>query len=231
MIAWMTAFGQLSFGPAEWQALRVSLEVSALSTCLVALPGTGLGLLLGRCQFRGKLILDALIHLPLVLTPVVVGLLLLMALGREGLLGIDIAYTRSAAVLASAVIALPLVVRSVRTAAELVDDRLLEAAAVLGAGPVRRFWEVLLPLSRPGIAAGLTLGFARSLGEFGATITFAGNFPGETRTLPAAIYTASQTPGGDGSAMALTLASVALSFLALLGSEWWMRRSRGRGQR
>ncbi len=225
MIAWV----DVALGPAEWQALRVSMEVSVLATCLVALPGIGLGLLLGRCQFRGKLMLDALIHLPLVLTPVVVGLLLLMAFGREGLLGIDLAFTRGAAVLASAVIALPLVVRSVRTAAELVDDRLLEAAAVLGAGPLRRFWDVLLPLTRPGIAAGLTLGFARSLGEFGATITFAGNIAGETRTLPSAIYTASQTPGGDGAAMGLTLASVALSFFALLASEWWMRRSRAKG--
>lgn len=227
----MKMFLTIAFGPAEWEALRVSLEVSALATCLVALPGVALGLLLGRCQFRGKLVLDAVVHLPLVLTPVVVGLLLLTAFGRDGFTGIDLAFTRGAAVLAAAVIALPLVVRSVRTAAELVDDRLLEAAAVLGAGPARRLWDVLLPLSMPGVAAGLTLGFARSLGEFGATITFAGNVAGQTRTLPSAIYTASQTPGGDSSAMALTLASIALSFLALICSEWWMRRSRARGRR
>ncbi|MGB0331127.1 MAG: ABC transporter permease subunit, partial [Planctomycetota bacterium] len=171
--------------------------------------------------------------LPLVLTPVVVGYLLLLTLGRSGplgplleALGIEVAFTALGAVIAAAVVALPLVVRSVRTAVELVDPGLEDAAAVLGAGPIRRFRTVTLPLAAPGVVAGLTLGFARSLGEFGATITLAGSIAGETRTLPLAIFQGTQVPGGDGAALRLTVVSVLLSAAALLASELVVRRLR-----
>jgi molybdate transport system permease protein len=223
--------------PAEWSALWLSLSISSWACVLVAVPGVGLGWLLARHRFRGALLLDALVHLPLVLTPVVVGYLLLLLVGREGLagplldsLGVRLSFSYGGAVLAAAVIALPLVVRSVRTAVELVDPGLEEAAAVLGAGPLRRLFTVTLPLAKPGIVAGLVLGFARSLGEFGATITLAGNIAGETRTLPIAIYGATQVPGGEGQALRLTLLSVLLSLAALAGSEWFLRRLRRNGE-
>ncbi|MDA3961202.1 MAG: molybdate ABC transporter permease subunit [Planctomycetota bacterium] len=217
--------------PAEWSALSLSVGVGLWSTALVAPPGIALGWLLARKQFPGKILLEALIYLPLVLTPVVVGYCLLMVFGRNGPLGgLGLAFTYSGAVLAAAVVALPLVVRSVRTAIELVDPGLEHAAAVLGAGPCRRLVTITLPLAMPGIVAGLVLGFARSLGEFGATITFAGNISGQTTTLPIAIYTATQVPGGDGLAGRLTLLSILLSFAALAGSEWFLRRLRRRAE-
>jgi len=219
--------------PAEWETLGLSLRVSLLATAAVAVPGVALGWLLARRDFRGKLLLDTAVHLPLVLTPVVVGYLLLLTFGRSGplgplldALGIEVAFTTLGAVLAAAVVALPLVVRSVRTAVELVDPGLEDAAAVLGAGPLRRFRTVTLPLAAPGIVAGLTLGFARSLGEFGATITLAGSIAGETRTLPLAIFQGTQGPGGDGAALRLTLVSVLLSAAALMASELVVRRLR-----
>jgi len=219
--------------PAEWETLGLSLRVSLLATAAVAVPGVALGWLLARRDFRGKLLLDTAVHLPLVLTPVVVGYLLLLTFGRSGplgplldALGIEVAFTTLGAVLAAAVVALPLVVRSVRTAVELVDPGLEDAAAVLGAGPLRRFRTVTLPLAAPGIVAGLTLGFARSLGEFGATITLAGSIAGETRTLPLAIFQGTQVPGGDGAALRLTLVSVLLSAAALMASELVVRRLR-----
>jgi len=219
--------------PAEWETLMLSLRVSLAATAVVAVPGVALGWLLARRDFRGKLLLDTLVHLPLVLTPVVVGYLLLLTFGRSGplgplleALGIEVAFTTLGAVLAAAVVALPLVVRSVRTAVELVDPGLEDAAAVLGAGPLRRFRTVTLPLAAPGVVAGLTLGFARSLGEFGATITLAGSIAGETRTLPLAIYQGTQIPGGDGAALRLTVVSVLLSAAALMASELVVRRLR-----
>ncbi|MGD2018364.1 MAG: molybdate ABC transporter permease subunit [Planctomycetota bacterium] len=219
--------------PAEWEALWLSLQVSAAATALVAGPGVALGWLLARRDFRGKLLVDTLVHLPLVLTPVVIGYLLLLLLGRSGplaplldALGLEVAFTTLGAVVAAAVVALPLVVRSVRTAVELVDPGLEDAAAVLGAGPWRRFRMVTLPLAAPGVVAGLTLGFARSLGEFGATITLAGSIAGETRTLPLAIFQSTQVPGGDGAALRLTVVSVLLSAAALLASELVLRRLR-----
>jgi len=219
--------------PAEWETLGLSLRVSLLATAAVAVPGVALGWLLARRDFRGKLLLDTAVHLPLVLTPVVVGYLLLLTFGRSGplgplldALGIEVAFTTLGAVLAAAVVALPLVVRSVRTAVELVDPGLEDAAAVLGAGPLRRFRTVTLPLAAPGIVAGLTLGFARSLGEFGATITLACSIAGETRTLPLAIFQGTQVPGGDGAALRLTLVSVLLSAAALMASELVVRRLR-----
>ena len=218
---------------AEWEAVLLSLEVSAAATVLVAGPGIALGWLLARRDFRGKLLLDTLVHLPLVLTPVVAGYLLLLLFGRAGALaplldalGLEVAFTTLGAVIAAAVVALPLVVRSVRTAVELVDPGLEDAAAVLGAGPWRRFRTVTLPLAAPGVVAGLTLGFARSLGEFGATITLAGSIAGETRTLPLAIFQSTQVPGGDASALRLTVMSVLLSAGALLASELVLRRLR-----
>ncbi len=219
--------------PAEWGTLWLSLRVSLLATAAVAGPGVALGWLLARRDFRGKLLLDTVVHLPLVLTPVVVGYLLLLTFGRSGplgplleALGIEVAFTTLGAVLAAAVVALPLVVRSVRTAVELVDPGLEDAAAVLGAGPLRRFRTVTLPLAAPGVVAGLSLGFARSLGEFGATITLAGSIAGETRTLPLAIFQGTQVPGGDGAALRLTVVSVLLSAAALLASELVVRRLR-----
>ena len=219
--------------PAEWGTLWLSLRVSLLATAAVAGPGVALGGLLARRDFRGKLLLDTVVHLPLVLTPVVVGYLLLLTFGRSGplgpmleALGIEVAFTTLGAVLAAAVVALPLVVRSVRTAVELVDPGLEDAAAVLGAGPLRRFRTVTLPLAAPGVVAGLSLGFARSLGEFGATITLAGSIAGETRTLPLAIFQGTQVPGGDGAALRLTVVSVLLSAAALLASELVVRRLR-----
>jgi len=230
----------LALTPAEWETLWLSVQVSLLATAAVAGPGLALGWLLARREFPGKLLLDTLVHLPLVLTPVVVGYLLLLAFGRSGVfaplldaLGVEVAFTTLGAVLAAAVVALPLVVRSVRTAVELVDPGLEDAAAVLGAGPFRRFRTVTLPLAAPGVVAGLMLGFARSLGEFGATITLAGSIAGETRTLPLAIYQGTQAPGGDGAALRLTLVSVLLSGAALLASELVVRRLRrgsGEGQ-
>ena len=223
--------------PDELSALWLSLGVSLWATALVALPATLLGWLLARREFPGRLLVDALVHLPLVLTPVVVGYLLLLLVGRNGLfgpalesLGLELAFSYQGAVLAAAVIALPLVVRSVRTAVELVDPGLEQAAAVLGAGPWRRMWTVTLPLATPGIVAGLVLGFARSLGEFGATITLAGSIAGETRTLPIAIYGATQVPGGEASALRLTLLSVALALGALAASELFLRRLRRRAR-
>lgn len=223
--------------PEEWEALALSLRVAATATALVAVPGVALGWLLARKRFRGRLLVDALVHLPLVLTPVVVGYLLLALVGRRGLLGgmldslgMPLAFTTGGAVLAAAVMALPLIVRSVRTAIELVDPGLEDAAAVLGAGPWRRFFTVTLPLAMPGVVAGLVLGFARSVGEFGATITLAGSIAGETRTLPLAIFGALQTPLGDDAAVRLTLLSVVLSLSALLLSEWFLQRMR-RSQR
>jgi molybdate transport system permease protein len=228
--AWLSA--------AEWTAVVLSLEVGALATIVVAPPGIALGWLLARRDFPGKILVDALVHLPLVLTPVVVGYLLLLAFGRRSPVGawlaehgVAIAFAFPGAVLAAAVVALPLMVRSVRTAVSLVDPGLEQAAATLGAGPWRRFATITLPLAMPGVIAGLVLAFARSLGEFGATITLAGSIPGETRTLPIAIYGATQVPDGDAEAMRLTIVSVVISMAALVASEAIDRHLRRRAGR
>ena len=209
-----------------WSAVRLSLEVAATSTALVLVPGVLLGWWLARREFRGKALVDALVLAPLVLPPIVVGYGLLLLLGRGGPfgdvlagLGIELAFTRTAAVLAAGVMGFPLLVRSVRLAVELVDPRLEAAAATLGASPARVFRSVTLPLALPGVATGLVLAFARALGEFGATITFAGNLAGETRTLPLALFTALSTPDGGALAGRIALISVALSLGALLLSE------------
>jgi molybdate transport system permease protein len=220
----------------EWSALRLSLQVAALSTIVGLLPAIAIAQLLARGRFAGKALLDCCVHLPLVLPPVAVGYFLLLLLGRSGPLGrwleetfgLHLAFTWQGAALASAIMAFPLMVRSIRLAIELVDRRLEDAARTLGAGPLRAWWTVTLPLARPGIIAGLILGFARSLGEFGATITFAGNIPNQTRTLPLAMYTWTQVPGQGERAVRLMAISIVLSLGALLISEWLTRRTRAK---
>lgn len=222
--------------PEEWSAVSLSLRVAMWSVAIMIVPGVGCAWLLARTRFHGKALLDAVIHLPLVLPPVVVGYLLLLSLGRRGwvggwlheAMGVDIAFTWVAAAIAAAIMGFPLLVRSMRLAIELVDTRVEQAARTLGAGPLRVFVAVTLPLSLPGLLTGLVLAFARSLGEFGATITFAGNIEGVSRTIPAAIYTTSQIPGGDGAAMRLVLVSIALSLLALIASDLAARQIRRR---
>jgi molybdate transport system permease protein len=220
--------------PEEWEVLALSLKVGVFCV-LLSLPfGVLLGYLLARKQFRGKLLLDGLCHLPLVLPPVVTGYLLLILLGRRGILGgfleetlgIHLAFTWKAAVLASAAVSFPLMLRAVRLAVEGVDPRLERVARTLGAGPLRAFFTVTLRLALPGLLVGSLLTFARSLGEFGATVIFASNIAGETRTLPVAIFTYLNQPGGDAAATRLTALSIAVSFAALAASEWVSRRMR-----
>lgn len=219
---------------AEWQAIALSLRVAGWCCVVILVPGVFMAWLLARKSFPGKTLLDSAVHLPLVLPPVVTGYLLLLLLGRNGPLGsilhrtfgIHVGFTWQAAVIASAVVGFPLMVRAARLSMELVDPKLEEAARTLGAGPVRAWFLVTLPLSLPGILTGVILAFARSLGEFGATITFAGNIAGETRTLPLSVFTYAQIPGGEGPALRLVIVSVALSFAALVASELFARRLR-----
>ena len=216
----------------ELTALWLSLKIGLWCIALIAIPGIVTGWLLARLRFPGKAIVDGLVHLPLVLPPVVPGYLLLLLLGRQGPLGrwlyetwgIALAFTWQGAVVASALMAFPLMVRAVRLAVTLVEPRLEEAARTLGAGPLRVWLTVTVPLSLPGILTGLVLAFARSLGEFGATVTFVGNVAGETRTLPLAIYTYTQIPGGDGPALRLVIISILLALAALWMSELGARR-------
>lgn len=218
---------------ADWMALRLSLWVAGLALLWVLPVGLGLAWLLARRQFRAKVLVETLVYAPLVVPPVVTGYFLLQAFGRSGLArwlgeGWQLSFQFGGAVMAAGVMALPLLVRSARTAFELVDRRLEVAAASLGASPLRVFWQVVLPLAAPGVVAGSLLAFARALGEFGATITFAGSLPGETRTLPLAIHYQLQFPGGEAAAWRLSLIALAIAFLALLGSEWLVRRMRRR---
>ncbi|MDU1574955.1 MULTISPECIES: molybdate ABC transporter permease subunit [Pantoea] len=220
----------------EWQAVVLSLKVSSIAV-LFSLPfGILTAWILVRCQFPGKSLLDSLIHLPLVLPPVVVGYLLLIGLGRRGVIGqylydwfgFSFAFSWRGAALASAVIAFPLMVRAIRLALEAVDMRLEQAARTLGAGRWRVFFTITLPLTLPGIIVGTVLAFARSLGEFGATITFVSNIPQETRTLPLAMFTLIETPGAEGAAARLCIIAIALALLSLLVSEWLARWGRKR---
>lgn len=220
--------------PAEWTALLLSAKVACGAVAATALPGILLGWLLARKNFHGKLLVETLIYAPLVMPPVVTGYLLLVLCGRNGpvgswldrTLGRQLIFTWQGAALASAVMALPLMVRAVRLAVELVDRRLEEAASVVGYSPWRVFLSITLPLARNGILAGLLLTFARSLGEFGATITFAGNIQGVTQTLPLAIYSALQMPGGEAAAARLSILSLLLSLAALGFSEGLARRAK-----
>ena len=218
--------------PLEIEALELSLLVGTTSI-LVALPfALGCALLLARRDFWGKTIFDGIVHLPLVLPPVAVGFALLVLLGRNGTIGaflyntfgFTFAFNWKGAALASAVMAFPLIVRAMRLSLEAVDLRLEAAARSLGAGPWRVFVTVTLPLMLPGIVTGAILGFARSVGEFGATITFVSNIPGQTRTLPVALYTLTQIPGSDVAAWRLAALSVALALAALIASEMLTRR-------
>ena len=219
--------------PEELQVLGLSLRVALACVALTLPPATAIGWLLARRDFRGKLLVDGLCHLPLVLPPVVTGYLLLLLFGRRGLFGplletagISLAFDWKGAALASAVVGFPLALRAVRLAIENVEPRLEGAARTLGAGPLRVFFTVTLRLAAPGLWVGALLAFARSLGEFGATITFAANIAGQTRTIPSAIYTYLNQPGGEEPAMRLVWISIALSLAALLASEWAARRAR-----
>ena len=222
----------------EWAVIGLSLKVSLVAILLMLPVAFALGWLLARGRFPGKLLLDAIVHLPLVLPPVVTGWLLLLAFGANGpagrwltdWFGVTLMYRWTGAALAAAVMALPLMVRAIRLSIEAVDRRLESAARTLGAGPWRTFATITLPLCVPGVLAALVLGFARSIGEFGATITFVSNIPGETRTLPIAIYSALQMPGGDAAVARLSAIAVLLSLGSLVASEWLSRRAgSGRG--
>ena len=218
--------------PVEIDSLKLSLWVSGWAVMVSMPPGIVAAWLLARMQFPGKSVMDGLIHLPLVLPPVVIGYLLLLLLGRRGIvgawlyraLGITLAFNWKGAAVAAAVMAFPLLVRAVRLSIEAVDSGLESAARTLGAGPGRVFFTVTLPLVMPGIITGAILAFARSLGEFGATITFVSNIPGETQTLPLALYSLTQVPDGEVGAMRLCIIAVVIAMVALVGSEILARR-------
>ena len=218
MVGWIT--------PEEAAALWLSIKVACWAVVCSLPPGIGAAWVLSRREFWGKSLFDGVIHLPLVLPPVVIGYLLLVGFGRNGvlgqaleaLLGIRIAFTWKGAVVASAVMAFPLFVRAVRLSFDAVDKGLEQAARTLGARPMRVFCTITLPLSLPGIVAGMVLAFARSVGEFGATITFVSNIPGQTQTLPLALYTMTQMPNGDAAAARLCGIAIVLSLLALMGA-------------
>jgi len=222
--------------PSELEAVRLSLKVAAASVAASLPIGFALAWLLARRDFPGKTLLDAVVHLPLVLPPVVIGYLLLVLFGRRGPIGewleqtfgIVVAFRWTGAALACALMGLPLMVRAMRQSLEAIDRRLESAASTLGASRLWVLASVTIPLSLPGIVTGTLLSFARSLGEFGATITFVSNIPGETQTLPLAIYSYTQVPGGDAQAMRLCVLSVLLSLAALLASELIVRRANRR---
>ncbi len=217
-----------SLSAEEWMAVKLSLRISTIAT-LASLPfGIGIALLLARGRFWGKSLLNALVHLPLVLPPVVTGFILLILFGKKGPLGaflaenfgIILSFRWTGATLACAIMSFPLMVRSIQLSLEAVDRKLEEAAGTLGASPVAVFLTVTLPLIIPGIITGMILSFARAMGEFGATITFVSNIPGETQTLSAAIYTFTQVPGGDAGAFRLTIIAIVISMSALMISEF-----------
>ena len=223
----------LELSPQEWTAVALSLRVAVVST-LVALPfGIAIATLLARKSFWGKSLLDAVVYLPLVLPPVVTGYLLLITFGRKAPVGAFLAdhfgivfsFRWTGAALACGIMAFPLMVRAIRLSIEAIDRRLEDAAATLGANRIWLFLTVTLPLALPGIIAGMMLAFARALGEFGATITFVSNIPGETQTISAAIYTLTQVPGGDAAALSLVIVAVIISLAALIASEWLARRA------
>jgi len=223
----------MNLSPEEWEIIALSLKVSGVAVAASLPVAFGLAWVLARARFPGRVLLDAAVHLPLVLPPVVTGWLLLIAFGNNGpagrwlaeTLGFTFMFRWTGAALAAAIMALPLIVRAMRLSIEAVDRRLEQAAETLGASRVRVFASVTLPLALPGMLAGAVLGFARSLGEFGATITFVSNIPGETRTLPIAIYSALQVPGSEDAVTRLALMAVALSLAALVVSEVLTRRA------
>jgi molybdate transport system permease protein len=222
--------------PQEWTAVALSLRIALVAT-LVSLPfGIAVATLLARKQFWGKSLLDAVVHLPLVLPPVVTGYLLLITFGRKAPVGalladhfgIVFSFRWTGAALACGVMAFPLMVRAIRLSVEAIDARLEDTAATLGARPAWGFLTVTLPLAMPGIIVGAMLAFARALGEFGATITFVSNIPGETQTISSAIYTLTQVPGGDAAALKLVVVAIVISLAALMVSEWLARRATAR---
>ncbi|WP_407333728.1 molybdate ABC transporter permease subunit [Enterovibrio sp. 27052020O] len=222
--------------PVEWEALFLSLKISSVAV-VASLPlGIAMAWILARKQFAGKSLLDGFIHLPLVLPPVVIGYLLLVVMGRRGVVGqwlyetfgVSFSFSWKGAALASAVVAFPLLVRAIRLSIELVDQRLEEAARTLGASRWRVFYSVTLPLIAPGILSGFVLAFARSLGEFGATITFVSNIPGETQTIPLAMFAFLETPGAEQSVARLCVISIVIALVSLFGSEWLSRRMKRR---
>ncbi|MBL4918489.1 molybdate ABC transporter permease subunit [Szabonella alba] len=222
--------------PEEWNAVALSLRVSFWATLLSLPLGVLVAYALARWDFWGRQILNGLVHLPLILPPVVTGYLLLLTFGRRGAVGqfldqwfgIVLAFRWTGAALAAAVMAFPLMVRAIRLAIEAVDPKLEEAASTLGASRVWVFVTVTLPLILPGIVAGAILAFAKAMGEFGATITFVSNIPGQTQTLPSAIYSFLQVPGGDAQAFRLVLIAIVIAMAALLLSEWISRVVAGR---
>jgi len=222
--------------PEDWTAIALSLRIAVVAT-LVSLPfGIAIAMLLARAQFWGKSLIDAAVYLPLVLPPVVTGYLLLITLGRRAPVGAFLAdhfgivfsFRWTGAVISCGVMAFPLMVRAIRLSIEAIDGRLEEAAGTLGADRLWVFATITLPLMLPGIIAGMMLAFARALGEFGATITFVSNIPGETQTISAAIYTLTQVPGGDRAALSLVVVAICISLAALLASEWLARRASAR---
>lgn len=222
----------LNLTPLEWEALGLSLKVATWAT-VVSLPvGVAVAWILARLRFPGHSVLNGIVHLPLVLPPVVVGYALLITMGRGGVVGswlydsfgISLAFTWKGAALAAAVMAFPLMVRAMRLSLESVNPGLEQAARTLGASPLRVFFTITLPLMLPGIVTGAVLAFARALGEFGATITFVSNIPGETRTLPIALFTFTQVPGGEQSAVRLAVLAVVVALAALMASEFLARR-------
>jgi molybdate transport system permease protein len=219
--------------PTEWTAILLSIRVAVIATLVSTPLGIGIAWLLARRDFWGKAFVDAVIYLPLVLPPVVTGYLLLLTFGKRGLvggwladhLGIVFAFRWTGAALACGVMSFPLLVRPIRLSIEAVDRRLEQASSTLGAAPWKVFATVTLPLAMPGVLAGMVLGFAKAIGEFGATITFVSNIPGETQTISSAIYSLIQTPDGDTAASRLVIISISIAVLALIASEWFARRA------
>jgi len=221
----------MTLGPEEWAALNLSLQVSACAVLVSLPPAIAVAWLLARRSFPGKAMLSAIVHLPLVLPPVVTGYLLLLTFGLNGAVGrflaewgIVFAFRWTGAALAAGIMGFPLMVRAIRLAIEAVDPKLEEAAETLGAGRVARFVLITLPLIAPGILAGVVMGFAKAMGEFGATITFVANIPGQTQTLPSAIYAFLQVPGGEADAVRLVIVATVVALGAVLVSEWLARR-------
>jgi len=222
----------LDLTPDEWNAVRLSIKVATVAMFASLPPGILIALLLARVQFWGKTLLNGLVHLPLILPPVVTGYLLLLTFGKRGPagaflaehFGIVFSFRWTGAALACGVMGFPLMVRAIRLSIEAVDRKIEAAAATLGANPLWVFATITLPLILPGLIAGAILSFAKAMGEFGATITFVSNIPNETQTLPSAIYTFTQVPGGDSGALRLTLISIVISMAALVASEVLARR-------
>jgi len=231
----MNAVWQIS--AEEWTAIELSLRVAGVATALSLPLGILTALVLARGRFPGKALLDGFVHMPLVLPPVVTGYALLILFGQRGPIGqfleqafgIVLSFRWTGAALACAVMGFPLMVRAIRISIEAIDPKLEQAAGTLGASPIWVFLTVTLPLALPGIIAGAVLCFAKALGEFGATITFVANIPGETQTIPSAIYNFTQMPDGDAGALRLSLIAVVISLAAVVISEWLVRRASRRG--